>query len=92
VPIYEYRAKLPELGCELCQNPFEAAQNISDPPLNLCPRCEQPVVKLISTPASPRENILTPKNLVEKGFTQYKRKGDGYYEKSAGKGPDTLHR
>ena len=31
--------------------------------------------------------MLSAKNLGEKGFTQYVKAGDGYYEKTAGDGP-----
>ena len=33
---------------------------------------------------------LRPSNLDSKGFTQYKRMGKGYYEKTAGVGPNAI--
>jgi putative FmdB family regulatory protein len=44
VPIYEY-------VCQGCAHRFEIKQKMSDPPVTACPRCEQPVTKVISAPA-----------------------------------------
>lgn len=44
MPIYEY-------VCQGCENRFEIKQKMSDPPVADCPRCGQPVTKVISAPA-----------------------------------------
>ncbi len=44
MPIYEY-------VCQGCQHRFEMKQKMSDPPVAECPRCGQPVTKVISAPA-----------------------------------------
>jgi putative FmdB family regulatory protein len=44
VPVYEY-------VCQSCQHRFEAKQKMSDAPLSSCPRCGQPVSKVISASA-----------------------------------------
>ena len=36
------------------------------------------------------KSMLSPKNLDRLGFTQYKRAGDGHYEKTAGGGPRVI--
>jgi hypothetical protein len=36
------------------------------------------------------KDMLSPKNLGQHGFTQYKRAGDGHYEKTCGKGPRVI--
>ena len=36
------------------------------------------------------KSMLSPKNLDRLGFTQYKRAGGGYYEKTAGGGPRVI--
>jgi hypothetical protein len=36
------------------------------------------------------KSMLSPENLGKKGFTQYKRAGDGYYEKTCGTGPRVI--
>ncbi|TAJ07251.1 MAG: zinc ribbon domain-containing protein [Nitrospirae bacterium] len=44
MPIYEY-------VCQGCEHRFEIKQKMSDPPVTGCPRCGQPVTKVISAPA-----------------------------------------
>ncbi|MDE3223901.1 MAG: hypothetical protein KGO52_00985 [Nitrospirota bacterium] len=44
MPIYEY-------VCQSCQHRFEVKQKMSDPSVDSCPRCGQPVTKVISAPA-----------------------------------------
>lgn len=34
--------------------------------------------------------MLSPKNLAQHGFTQYRKSGDGFYEKTAGEGPQVI--
>jgi putative FmdB family regulatory protein len=44
MPIYEYQ-------CLSCGNKLEQLQNLSDPPLTVCPTCSGELKKLISSPA-----------------------------------------
>lgn len=44
MPIYEY-------VCQGCEYRFEVKQKINDAPVEACPRCGQPVTKVISAPA-----------------------------------------
>ena len=44
MPLYEY-------ACESCGHRFERIQKFSDPPVSECPKCGQPVRKLLSSPA-----------------------------------------
>ena len=37
-------------------------------------------------------DMLSSKNLSRRGLTQYKKAGDGYYEKTAGDGPQVINR
>lgn len=48
MPIYEYECRYPEQSCPQCSRAFEVIQEIKDPPLATCPKCGQPVRKLIS--------------------------------------------
>ena len=91
MPIYEYQAKDAKRSCNRCRLPFEVLHEPGDEPLTMCPECGNPVVKLISAPGKPKGNVLSPKNLADKGFTQYRNVGGGHFEKSAGKGPDVLN-
>ena len=44
MPLYEYE-------CESCQHRFERIQKFSDPLADVCPECDGPVRKLVSSPA-----------------------------------------
>lgn len=43
MPLYEY-------ACDACHAVLELRQRISDDPLRACPRCGQPIRRLISAP------------------------------------------
>ena len=51
MPIDEFQAKSADKSCEYCVNGFEEMRKISDPPLATCPKCGNPVAKLISAPS-----------------------------------------
>lgn len=90
MPIYEY---VPKSGdCDICGGKFEVRQSFKDPPLESCPTCAQPCQRLFSafSVGGKGKSLMNPKNLEAKGFTQYVKKGKGYYEKTAGKGPQIL--
>ena len=44
MPLYEYQ-------CDACAHRFEVIQKYSDAPIDVCPKCGGPVVKLLSSPA-----------------------------------------
>jgi putative FmdB family regulatory protein len=44
MPLYEYQ-------CEKCAHRFEVIQKFSDAPIDVCPKCGGPVMKLLSSPA-----------------------------------------
>jgi putative FmdB family regulatory protein len=90
MPIYEYRASS-ERHCEFCRDGFEVMQKISDARLEKCPRCFAQVTRQISVATIAKAGpSLDSDNIAKHGFTQYKRAGQGVYEKTAGKGPDVL--
>ncbi len=90
MPIYEYE---PEADtCPFCLGGFEMLQKVGDAPLESCPECGNPCRQILSSfqyGGSPK-TTLSPQNLDRKGFTQYVKRGDGYYEKTAGKGPGAI--
>ncbi|WP_459557589.1 FmdB family zinc ribbon protein [Lacunimicrobium album] len=92
MPIYEYQTEAE--GCEFCQHKFEELQKISDEPLTKCPQCGGPVARTFSAFAvtGMEKQMMSNKNLEEKGFTKYVKAGDGYYEKQTGKGPQVIRR
>ncbi|MBE0621156.1 MAG: zinc ribbon domain-containing protein [Burkholderiales bacterium] len=91
MPIYEYS---PTSGqCEKCQGLFEVMQRIADPKLTACPTCGQPCERRISAVALGGTWSLSESKIKSSGLTQYKKAGDGVYERTAGSGgPDVIVR
>ena len=95
--IYEYR-HTDDADAESClgvdpeTGVLERMQRMTDDALTSCPVCGKPIQRMISVPAKPGKwnSKLSPSSLAEKGFTQYKRMGDGEYRKTAGAGPETI--
>jgi putative FmdB family regulatory protein len=60
MPIYEYRVIEGQKGCCKCRNGIESIQDLTEDPLNVCPHCHAPVVRVLSTVnfqmADPRRN------------------------------------
>ena len=76
---------------------FEVDQPMSADPLTTHPLNGKPVRRVITgfRIAGKWSDIgtqdkLSDKNLDRIGFTKYVRSGDGYYEKTAGKGPNMI--
>ena len=53
MPVYEYE-------CAHCRVIYEVRQGMSDPPLAACPRCTEPVNRIISAPNLKRYNFSSP--------------------------------
>ena len=93
MPIFEYVPDVePSETCEYCAGGFEEFQGMSDEHLEACPKCAQPCHRILSVfgISGKEKSLLSPKSLGDHGFTQYTKKGKGYYEKTAGKGPRTI--
>jgi putative FmdB family regulatory protein len=97
MPVYVYAALKESANevrdCEHCSSSFEVVQRMADEALAKCPVCGLPVVRMITAPNLNNAGKITKpsdRQLEQTGFTQYKRKGKGYYEKSFGSGPSTL--
>ena len=81
--IYEYE-HIQDV-CDLGKR-FDMEQSMQDQPLTQCPRCNQPVKKLISL-----TNISTPKTnseLRDLGFTKLVKLDEGVYENVTVRGGD----
>jgi putative FmdB family regulatory protein len=90
MPIYEYQPS-GDQHCDHCLHGFEILRKSSEPELENCPQCGAPVVRRISAPSLAKPGpALDAANIEKHGFTQYKKAGKGIYEKTAGKGPDTI--
>jgi putative FmdB family regulatory protein len=53
MPIYEYE-------CEPCHVIYEVRQQLNDPPVTTCPRCQGMVTRLISAPNLNLDNFSSP--------------------------------
>lgn len=90
MPVYEYRPSTDD-SCEYCTDGFDTMQKLTDAALTACPRCGAAVGRQVSAPRIGKTGpSLEPSNLEKHGFTQYRRAGQGVYEKTAGKGPDVI--
>ncbi len=81
MPVYDYQAKDPDGGCEICRAGFEMMRLLSAPPLTECPHCGAPVVKLIAAPALGRSKSKLDDRAKAAGFHKLKRVDQGAFEK-----------
>ncbi len=95
MPTYVYEI-LDKLG-EPTGETFEIVQSMKEDALAKQPQTGKPCRRAILAPAiagkwSPikGKSTLSNKNLERLGFTKYERKGSGYMEKTAGKGPRSI--
>ena len=91
MPFYEYRpAHTP--GCQRCHSGLVILQKLNAPALSHCPDCGVALIKIISAPNVPTKGqaTLSASNIEKAGFTQYKKIGQGVYEKTAGRGPNVI--
>ncbi len=90
MPIYVYQPN-GDTRCDFCSAGFEKLEKLTEPRLSTCPHCAAPCKQVITAPnLHAGMSSLKPKNLAEKGFTQYRKVSKGVYEKSAGKGPQYI--
>ena len=74
---------------------FELLQKFSDEPLTVHPESGKPVRKLLAAPNAVTHYVgsnLSNERLGKLGFTKYEKAGGGFYEKTAGAGPDVISR
>jgi putative FmdB family regulatory protein len=91
MPIHEYVPVEPP-GCALCCYGFERLQRLADPALTQCPACGGAVKRVLGAPqvVAGQAHALREGHIAKHGFTQYRRVAKGTYEKTAGKGPETI--
>ncbi len=91
MPFYEYINR-EQAGCDHCRPAFTVLQRLNDPVIEVCPACQARVRRLISPPnvVAGQAHKLKESNIEKAGFTQYKKIGQGVYEKTAGKGPGVI--
>jgi hypothetical protein len=90
MPTYVYATVMPD-GSD--GEMFEVFQKMSEAPLTVHPESGAPVRRVIVTPnvqTTTDKTRFSKSNLERLGFTKYERKGSGYFEKSAGDGPNAI--
>lgn len=70
----------------MCPGRVEAIQSMSDEPLKFCPTCGLDVKRVISRPAFKIDSGVNADKAAEKGFSTFRKVGQGQYEKIAGEG------
>lgn len=81
MPIYEYRVRDGIQSCPHCSAGFESLQQVSDKPLDKCPKCGAAVEKVISVPAIGQSRSGFDDRARNAGFHKFKRLGKGEYER-----------
>ena len=91
MPIYEYA---PVSGqCDKCHGLFSVVQRIAEDKLTQCPTCGQACERRISAVALGGKYAVTDSKIKQSGLTQYKKAGNGVYERTVGsEGPEHLIR
>ncbi len=67
-------------------------QGINDPPLKYCPYCGHEVKRVISRASFNLKKDASPDKAAARGFTTFKKAGDGRWEKMAGEGPEVIEK
>ncbi|MEW6532673.1 MAG: zinc ribbon domain-containing protein [Thermodesulfobacteriota bacterium] len=75
MPIYEYQAVDPARSCDECRRAFEAFQRLNDQPLAECPRCGNPVKKLISWCRAAVMDMSEEESRVTASIREYETQG-----------------
>ena len=84
MPIYCYRADDRENACDHCRETFEIVQKMSEEALTRCPQCGAVIGRIVTTfysHTNKTKEMLSDKNLKEKGFTKLVREEKGVYRK-----------
>ena len=86
MPLYEYEHT--EQPCPIGRV-FEICQSLKERPLNKCPKCGQPIKKLISLVglSMPKSNS----ELRDLGFTKLVKRDDGIYENVTARNGDNRY-
>jgi putative FmdB family regulatory protein len=88
MPIYEYEPV--DHDCVMCPNRIGVIQSISDEPLTYCPDCGMDVRRVVSQVSINLRSTSSAVEAGKKGFTTWKKAGEGTWEKVAGPGADVI--
>jgi putative FmdB family regulatory protein len=73
MPTYEYRPVDMERSCNQCRSGFEVVQRMTEPSLTLCPRCKNPVQRVLFAPAVFIKG--SPVSETDRKIKEYEREG-----------------
>ena len=92
MPVYEYEPVGHD--CFICEGRVEALQGADEEPLKFCPTCGLEVRRIVSRAVFKLAGDLPQQEKAgKKGFTTYRRAGDGTYERiDGGEGPETFRK
>ncbi|MBS1722090.1 MAG: hypothetical protein JSS66_03675 [Armatimonadetes bacterium] len=88
MPVYEYEHLFDE--CELCEFRFGVVQGLNEEALQYCPSCGLEVRRVVSQVSVMTTRGFNAGKAADKGFTTWKRSGEGEWEKVAGPGVDAI--
>ncbi len=97
MPLYAYETITPD---DSPGEQFEIFQMMAEEPLKKHPETGVPIRRVLCAPAvggrwsdgAMAKSVGDDKKLDRLGFTKYVKSGDGTYEKTVGKGPDSISR
>ncbi len=75
MPIYEYKAEIPEKGCKVCREGFEYIQGVDEKPLSHCPHCGKGVKRIISWCHAAVIDPSPEYTSTERKITEYEKAG-----------------
>ena len=81
MPIYVYRTTDRKCACDCCRDGIEVLQQISEPPLERCPKCGRAVTKSVTSFWLGLSESSVDDRAKAKGMHKLKRLGKGEYEK-----------
>ena len=88
MPVYEYEHVFDE--CEMCGQRFAVVQSLDEPNLEYCPCCGLEVKRVVSQVSSLKGRPFKASEAAKKGFTTWKKSGEGEWEKIDGPGVDAI--
>lgn len=83
MPVYQFE-------CLACEIVFEDLQDISSSTPTPCPACGKECNRIVSQVSVTIRKDISPDKAAQRGFTTYKRAGEGVWEKQAGEGRDMI--
>ena len=73
MPTYGYKATDLNKSCNHCRSGFETIQRMTEPPLRQCPRCKNPVYRVLFAPTVVIKG--SPVTETEKKIREYEKEG-----------------